>query len=138
VFAALPGGRHALAVRAEIPATVEISPRANHYASGASVTLTAVPAPGQTFLGWGGAASGSTANPLTVTMDSSKVITASFTDFSRLEVLTCGGAPNGEAMQVLLRGDFDRYYIIEATTTLGPGADWESLGIFRRRMARCR
>lgn len=130
VFAALPGGRHSLAVRAPSPATVEISPRANHYASGASVTLTAVPVPGQTFLGWGGSVV-STANPLTVTMDSGKNITANFTPSSRVEVLTCGGVANGEAMQVLLRGDFGRTYLIEASDTLGPGAAWPWIGIIK-------
>ena len=40
--------------------------------------LTAVPASGYVFSGWGGDASGTT-NPLTVTMNANKSITATFT-----------------------------------------------------------
>ena len=117
VFAALPGGRHSLAVRTPSPATVEISPRANHYASGASVTLSAVPGPGQTFLGWGGPVV-STANPLTVTMDASKVITANFTPPSRLAVFTCGGALNTANVPLQLSGEFGGVFVIEASADL--------------------
>ncbi len=47
-----------------------------HY--GDSVQLTATPAAGNDFIGWSGDASG-TANPLTVTIDASKNIVATFT-----------------------------------------------------------
>jgi uncharacterized repeat protein (TIGR02543 family) len=47
------------------------------YNSGSTVILTATPASGYTFTGWGGSASGTT-NPLTVTMDANKTITANF------------------------------------------------------------
>ena len=57
--------------------SVTRQPNATSYAQGSTVTLTAVPASGWTFSGWGGGASGST-NPLTVTMDSNKSITATF------------------------------------------------------------
>ena len=50
-------------------------PRYNH---GSTVTLTATPSPGFVFSSWGGDAAGS-ANPLTVTMDRDKNITANFT-----------------------------------------------------------
>src|SRR4029079_6596593 len=46
--------------------------------SGASVTLTATPAAGATFSGWGGACSG-TAPTCTVTMTSTRAVTATFT-----------------------------------------------------------
>jgi len=51
------------------------------YAPGQQATLTATPAQGWIFSGWSGAASGTT-NPLTVTMDSNKTITATFTEQS--------------------------------------------------------
>lgn len=54
------------------------SPSAASYDSGTSVTLTAVPATGYEFTAWSGDASGST-NPKTVTMNSNKSITATFT-----------------------------------------------------------
>src|SRR6185295_20425073 len=47
------------------------------YQSGTPVTLTAVPGPGWHFDHWGGDASG-TDNPLTLTMDANKSITATF------------------------------------------------------------
>jgi uncharacterized repeat protein (TIGR02543 family) len=48
------------------------------YPSGTIVQLTATPNPGYTFASWGGDASGSV-NPLSVTMNSDKNITANFT-----------------------------------------------------------
>ena len=47
------------------------------YDYGTSVTLTAMPVTGHHFVGWSGAVSGST-NPLTVTMNADKTITATF------------------------------------------------------------
>jgi len=47
------------------------------YNAGSSVILTATPSPGYSFTGWSGDATGST-NPLTVTMDANKAITANF------------------------------------------------------------
>jgi uncharacterized repeat protein (TIGR02543 family) len=54
------------------------------------VTLTATPASGWSFSGWSGDASGST-NPLQVTMDGNKTITANFTQITyTLTVNTSG------------------------------------------------
>ncbi len=47
------------------------------YAAGTAVRVTATPASGYTFAGWSGAATGTT-NPVTVTMDGNKDLTASF------------------------------------------------------------
>ncbi|MGD9221867.1 MAG: glycoside hydrolase family 6 protein [Desulfobacteraceae bacterium] len=47
------------------------------YAEGASVSVTATPSSGATFTGWSGAATGTT-NPITVTMDADKTLTAGF------------------------------------------------------------
>jgi hypothetical protein len=49
----------------------------DNYPDGTRVELTATPASGWNFTGWSGDASGS-ANPLTVTMNSNKTITANF------------------------------------------------------------
>src|SRR6056300_960909 len=45
------------------------------FASGTQVSLTATPSSGYSFSGW---SNGSTANPLTVTLNSNTTITASF------------------------------------------------------------
>jgi uncharacterized repeat protein (TIGR02543 family) len=55
-----------------------VSPSSGTYAANSVVTLTATPASGYTFTGWGGSASGTT-NPLSVTMNGNKSITATFT-----------------------------------------------------------
>jgi uncharacterized repeat protein (TIGR02543 family) len=47
------------------------------YASGTQVMVTATPASGYVFNGWSGAASG-TSNPVTITVDGNKTLTASF------------------------------------------------------------
>jgi uncharacterized repeat protein (TIGR02543 family) len=57
--------------------SIEVSPDASPYDDGTEVTLTATPSGGHTFTGWSGNASG-TDNPLTVTMNGSKNITAIF------------------------------------------------------------
>ena len=49
----------------------------NVYTKGEPITLTALPAAHYVFTGWGGDASGTT-NPLALTLDTSKVITANF------------------------------------------------------------
>ena len=57
--------------------SVQLSPAGGTYLNGSQVRLTAATAPYGHFLRWTGAASG-TANPLTITMDSNKTITAQF------------------------------------------------------------
>ncbi|MFN4764033.1 InlB B-repeat-containing protein [Gillisia sp. Q332] len=58
--------------------SVEKDPNQETYNDGDQVILEAIPADGYEFSSWSGDASGS-ANPLTVTMDSDKDITANFT-----------------------------------------------------------
>lgn len=57
--------------------TLETQPLSPTYLDGSLVTLTAVPANGNSFTGWSGDASG-TDNPLIVTMDANKTIIANF------------------------------------------------------------
>ena len=57
--------------------SVEINPARSVYTIGDSVTLTAVPATGYDFAGWGGDASG-TSNPLVLSLNTTTVISASF------------------------------------------------------------
>ena len=68
----------------ERSSTLEVTPSQNgtvtgagEYPPGATATLTATPSPGYLFGGWTGDASGTT-NPLSVSMDSDKLIGASF------------------------------------------------------------
>ncbi|RYY99865.1 MAG: carbohydrate-binding protein [Chitinophagaceae bacterium] len=57
--------------------TVSGNPAGSSFTSGTTVTLTATPAAGYTFTGWSGSATG-TANPITITMDANKTLTANY------------------------------------------------------------
>src|SRR5437773_5038 len=81
---------YALDVTTAGSGTVAKSPDHASYDHGSSVELTATPATGYHFAGWSGDASGS-ANPLSVTMDAAKSITATFaTNTYALDVTTAG------------------------------------------------
>ncbi|WP_299990705.1 InlB B-repeat-containing protein, partial [uncultured Pontibacter sp.] len=72
-----PGTQYALSVSTVGGGTVARAPEQDAYAAGTVVTLTATPQAGFRFAGWSGGASGST-NPLQLTMDRSKSVTATF------------------------------------------------------------
>jgi uncharacterized repeat protein (TIGR02543 family) len=76
-FTAIPVGPFTLDVTA-VNGTVAKLPNAATYVSGATVVLTPTPATGFVFSSWSGDATG-TANPMTVTMNANKNITANFT-----------------------------------------------------------
>ena len=65
---------------------------AGSYSSGSTATVTATAASGYTFTGWSGAASGTT-NPISVTMDANKSITANFTATATTFTLTTTASP---------------------------------------------
>ncbi|MGA3287654.1 MAG: InlB B-repeat-containing protein [Bacteroidota bacterium] len=70
--------------------TVTKNPDQTNYADATSVQLTATPQTNYVFTGWSGDASGTT-NPLTVTMDGNKNITANFIATYTLTIsATCG------------------------------------------------
>lgn len=52
------------------------APCTGNFATGSTVILTAAPAPGSTFTGWGGACAGS--GPCSVTMDAARSVVATF------------------------------------------------------------
>ncbi len=70
------GSTYTLSVSANGSGSVSPS-GSGSYASGSSVTVTATPNSGHSFSNWTGSVT-STANPLTVTMDSDKTIVANF------------------------------------------------------------
>jgi hypothetical protein len=57
-----------------------------YYPAGTSVTLTAIPIPGSSFLGWTGSLT-STANPVTITVNSNMTITANFGSLPKLTIV---------------------------------------------------
>jgi len=66
-----------LTITAGTGGTTNPSPDTHNYEYGEEVTVTAIPNSGYEFSGWSGDASGTT-NPITITMDSDKSITANF------------------------------------------------------------
>ena len=117
VFAALSGSQAALTVMPDGFGRITVSPQTSSYTLGANVTLTATPDAGQTFLGWGGDATG-TKNPLLVTMDQSKIIMA---DFTRLPTLRVGTPLEGlveDGFRLTLTGEFGGEYLILGSTNL--------------------
>lgn len=77
------GATHTLTTHTNGNGTVARNPTNSVYPNGSVVTITALPASGWAFASWSGDASG-TVNPLNVTMDADKVITATFS-----QVPTC-------------------------------------------------
>ncbi|MBN2010684.1 InlB B-repeat-containing protein [candidate division KSB1 bacterium] len=72
--------------------SVAKSPTASDYNYGATVQLTATANAGFGFINWSGNASGSS-NPVTVTMNGNRSVTANFTE----EVISAPGTPSGPA-----------------------------------------
>ena len=85
---------------------VTIIPDLPTYAYGSPVQLTAHAAPGWQFTNWGGDASGSD-NPLTVTMNGDKNVTAFFAE--ALQVMTLAGSA-GDSGSVDGTGSAARFY----------------------------
>jgi hypothetical protein len=73
--------------------TVTKSPDQAQYASGTAVTLTANPASGYQFTRWEGGATG-TANPVSVTMNGNKNVTAVFSATAAQYTLTVTSSPS--------------------------------------------
>jgi hypothetical protein len=77
LFSALPAGKYSLSVVVLGNGSVTNSPQRNYYNPGDSVTLKAITNAGTFFFGWTQDAAG-TNNPLTVLMNTNKVILANF------------------------------------------------------------
>ena len=72
-----PGDQFTLTTVANGSGTVTLDPNQGNYSCGDTVTLTAMPDPGATFINWSGDAAGAT-NPLVVPMNANTNITANF------------------------------------------------------------
>ena len=117
VFAGLQPNQHVLTVLVDGPGFVSRMPAANPFSSGYIVPLTAFADPKQSFLGWSGDAGG-TSPFLTLSMGSSKVITAHFTKRPRLEVFTCGGFLDPANVPLQLHGEPGLVQYIVGSTDL--------------------
>ncbi len=98
--------------------TVDPAPGSYDYAEGSIVELTATADPGWTFTGWSGDAAGST-NPLSVTMDGNKSITATFTqDTYTLSVVAAG---SGSVSKNPDQPNYNSGTMVQLTATADPG-----------------
>ncbi len=91
------------------------SPAAGSYSikAGSAVSITATPLQGSLFSGWGGAASGNV-NPVTITMDGNKSLTAYFTtDSSNAPLKSLASFPIG----VAVNAGFENNSIISSSSS---------------------
>jgi Divergent InlB B-repeat domain len=124
LLGSLSASQVSLAVAEVGPGRVTASPSANPYSAGQPVVLTANPKPGQSFVAWSGDTN-STANPIQVTLNQSKVITATFTKRPTLRATTSleGLADNGFRFSLI--GYPGVSYLVLGSTNL---SDWTALG----------
>ncbi|CAL2076882.1 conserved protein of unknown function precursor containing a type A C-terminal secretion signal [Tenacibaculum sp. 190524A02b] len=92
------------------------------YADGTSVTLTATPDVGYQFDGWSGDVTGST-NPLTITMDTDKTVTAMFSKIQYELTVTKVGNGTIVASPVGTNGMYDEGTVVTLTAT--PDSGWQ-------------
>ncbi|HCY40352.1 MAG TPA: hypothetical protein DHV48_03215 [Prolixibacteraceae bacterium] len=118
-FTAIVADTYTLNVTA-VNGTVLKVPSKTAYNSGEIVVLTATPAMGYTFTGWTGDATG-TINPVSVTMNSNKNVTANFTanlpNTYSLNVI----AVNGTVLKVPNKTAYNSGDIVQLTATANSG-----------------
>jgi uncharacterized repeat protein (TIGR02543 family) len=100
--------------------TVAASPNQIFYDSNTAVQLTATPANGYTFSGWSGDATGST-NPLSLTMNGNKYITAIFTIQTLTQYSITLTSTNGMVVKNPSQALYDSNSIVQLTATPNTG-----------------
>jgi uncharacterized repeat protein (TIGR02543 family) len=100
--------------------SVNLSPIGGSYTYGTVVTLTANPAAGSTFTGWGGGLSGS-ANPASVTITSAQTVTATFTHVTYTLTIQ---SPDGSGSTSLTVGGHTYNQGDTAQITASPSSGW--------------
>jgi uncharacterized repeat protein (TIGR02543 family) len=96
--------------------SVSRNPDQPSYTSGTVVTLNATPAAGWNFTGWSGDLTGNT-NPTTITMNTDKTVTATFTEIATTE----------QNVLLAVRGNNDMIYYRLYDTVLEDWSSWGSL-----------
>ncbi len=98
--------------------TVVKSPNQPNYAPGTSVQITATPAAHYHFVGWSGAATGTT-NPITLVADANKTVTATFAIDTHALALTIAG--DGSVAKAPNQALYDYGSAVQLTATPGAG-----------------
>jgi uncharacterized repeat protein (TIGR02543 family) len=114
--------QYTLTVNTSGSGSVELNPSGGTYNSGTVVTLTATPNSGWQFDGWSGDLSGST-NPITLTMNSNKTVTATFSETSVPQyTLTVNITGTGTVTLNPSGGTYNSGTVV--TLTANPGSNW--------------
>jgi hypothetical protein len=127
IFGTTSAGQAAFTLEISGQGHVTVNPQGNVFSTGQSLTLTATPDSGQSFVNWSGDASG-TQNPLMITLDQSKVVTANFTDgFEyRMNRQYGEGAGSSGFRFTILSGPESVYEVFSSTNL----TSWTSMGLF--------
>src|SRR5204863_385729 len=123
ITATLAINTYSLSVRTAGSGTVAKSPNQASYNYGTVVQLTATPSTGWHFVGWSGDTSGS-ANPLSVTMDRNKSMTATFATSSYTLADTAVG--RGAVSVSPNQASYNHGTVVQLTAT--PAAGWQFTG----------
>jgi uncharacterized repeat protein (TIGR02543 family) len=98
------GANYMLTISVSGHGSTNLSTGAHSYAAGSSVNITATPDSGATFTGWSGAATGST-NPVSITLNSNKTLTANFSGGGSLPNQCTGSCNAATPSQPVLSGN---------------------------------
>jgi len=123
LFAPLNANQVALAVIENGFGTVAVTPATNVFTKGQAVSLLALPEKDQTFTGWSGDASASP-NPLLITLDSDKRITANFTRRPTLGLQPGLRGLIEDGFHFLINGEEGAIYSVETSNDL---VNWKPL-----------
>ncbi len=121
IFSALGPNQVSLVTPIEGDGRVASAPGGNTFALEQTISLLAVPDADRVFLGWSGDANSRT-NPLTLLMDSSKVVTARFGHAVRFLPAASGWAGNGFTLS--FTGQIGAAYELQASWNF---VDWMSV-----------
>ncbi len=112
--------RHTLTATSAGNGSVARVPDLRSYAHGTSVDVTATAAPGHVFAGWSGDATG-TDNPLSLTMDASKNVVASFAPVPPSYTLSVQTVGSGSVATAPDLPSYGQGTIVQLTATPAPG-----------------
>lgn len=134
LFSNLPPGEVSLTLAASGLGTVGASSPGTQFPVGTRLQITATPDEGQDFLGWEGDATG-TANPISITLESSRFIRALFTLRPRLVASAETSLAGSNVVRVTVQGTpgSAQVYLLEGSEDL---VHWTSLGLLTNGLGR--
>ena len=123
LFTSLPANKVSLTIQTVGNGRVHASPLANTYSVNSIVALTAIPDAGQQFLGWSGAAIGTSTN-FSLTMSQSQTVIASFSQMPNLSVASPLNGLFNSGFRLTITSPFGAVCDLQASTNL---PEWYSI-----------